>query len=121
MSASLLIVENEATLVVMAQRFFEGRGFSVTVAKTLDEFRAVASRGFTAALVDCSLVGALNRDGLRIVQELKAASPLTFVILFTASQEPTLFDEAKRMGADEVLLKPYPLTKIEQLILSRSA
>lgn len=119
MAKTLLLVENETVIVAMVEKFFSGRGFVVTVARNYADYSSNRHQRFDAAIVDCSLEGALNRDGLRIVRELKTQSLLTFVVLFTAIQDPGLFAEAKAAGADEVLTKPASLTKLDTLISQR--
>lgn len=112
----LLLVENEAVIIAMIQKFFAGRGFDVTTARTFDEYLAKRDLGYVAAIVDCSLEGALNRDGLRVVRDLKMQSLLTYVIMFTANQDPALLESARQAGADEVLTKPASLTRLDTLI-----
>jgi DNA-binding response OmpR family regulator len=115
----MLIVENEPVLVVMLQKFFVGRGYEVTVAKSYDEYRKQMSGVYDAAIIDCSLVGALNQDGLRIVRELKEAQTSRFTLMFTAIQDPEILQLAREAGAHHVLIKPVPLTHIERLIDER--
>lgn len=112
----LLLVENEAVIIAMIQKFFVGRGFDVTIARTYDEYYANRELAYAAAIVDCSLEGALNRDGLRVVRDLKMQSLLTYVIMFTANQDPALQESARQAGADEVLIKPASLTRLDALI-----
>ncbi len=117
----MLIVENEPVLVVMLQKFFSGHGYDVTVARSYDEYRTMKSGVYDAAIIDCSLVGALNQDGLRIVRELRDAKMSKFTLMFTAVQDPAITQSAKDAGADEVLIKPVPLTRIERLIDERNS
>lgn len=112
----LLLVENEAVILAMIEKFFVGRGFDVTIARTYDEYYAHRGLAYTAAIVDCSLEGALNRDGLRVVRDLKTQSLLTYVIMFTANQDPALLESARQAGADDVLTKPASLTRLDALI-----
>lgn len=61
------------------------------------------------------------KDGLSVLRDLKGLPPpRPYTIVLSANESPDIRDEAKSLGADEVMSKPFKpsdlLAKVEKLI-----
>lgn len=116
---TLLIVDDDATFLRIAQRSLEPHGFEVTTAADAASARACISRqGFDAALLDLSLEG---HSGLSLIAPLRAASPGARIIMLTGYASITSAVDAIKLGADDYLTKPAGLdTLLKSLAGARS-
>jgi len=101
-SGSILVVDDEASILEILEQFLTERGFSVTTAQTAE-----------AALIDLKLP---DRTGLDLLEPLAHANPHAKCIMMTAfaSLESTI--EALRLNVFDYILKPFDLLKIGEVV-----
>jgi ActR/RegA family two-component response regulator len=114
-SRTLLIVDDEATILFAITRFFKARGFSIESAADLAGAVARLERACPdVAIVDLRLGGLGDTQGLEVLEQVRARCPNTRTLLLTAYGTRQLEVEARRRGADLVLPKPTPLVELAQ-------
>jgi DNA-binding response OmpR family regulator len=107
MTASLLLIDDDARLAAMVDDYLGQAGFTVETAASLEAGRrALASRTFDALLLDLMLP---DGDGLDLCRELRANArtrqlPL---LMLTARGEPLDRIVGLELGADDYLPKPF--------------
>ena len=75
------------------------------------------------ALADSSTADAVLLDyrlpdsrDLSLLARIRRLAPLTPIIVMTAFGTPALFDQARELGASEVLSKPFDIYEIEDVV-----
>ena len=112
----LLIIDNEETILFALKRYFAKLRWRVDAASELEEAEAlVAHTRYDLVIADLSLTSGGSTEGLEILRFLRTKSPATQVILLTAFGTPAVEREARRRGAQAVLLKPQPLPELARV------
>jgi len=112
----LLIIDNEETILFALKRYFAKLRWRVDAASELEEAEAlVAHTRYDLVIADLSLSSGGSTEGLEILRFLHTKSPATHVILLTAFGTPAVEREARRRGAQAVLLKPQPLPELARV------
>ncbi|MDE3153759.1 MAG: response regulator [Acidobacteriota bacterium] len=111
----ILIVDDEALLRWSLGEAFRGAGFDVAEAPDARSGRQQFedARPFDVALLDCRLPDA---DGLSLCGELHRSQPACVCFMMTAFRTPNLADEAARLGARDVLDKPFDVERVVELV-----
>lgn len=103
-SPHLLVVDDDARLRALLQRYLSGSGFRVTTAVDASEARAlVKSLTFDALVLDVMLPG---ENGFDLAQSLRAQSDVP-ILMLTARGESADRIEGLERGADDYLGKPF--------------
>ena len=99
----MLVVDDDAVIAVMLQRYFTTLGFAVDEAISLEQAleRAVAAE-YVLVLSDLRMGGGGGREGLEVVRFVRARSSNTGIIVLTAYADPQIIADAKGLGADRV-------------------
>jgi CheY-like chemotaxis protein len=115
----LLLLDDDAGIVAVVKRYFEGRGWQVEVcAEAGDALRSVESaEPFDAVICDLHFTPARLAEGFEVVARARAARPAAAVLLFTAAAEEAVRLEALRRGADAVVTKPAALSTLHDTTL----
>ncbi len=114
---SLLIVDDEATILFAIRRFFRARGFSIESAADLAGAISPLERACPdVAIVDLRLGGLGDTQGLEVLEQVRARCPHTRTLLLTAYGTRQIEIEARRRGADLVLHKPTPLAELAKAV-----
>ena len=108
----LLIVDDEASLVDFLSLLFQGEGYDVATARSVEEAR----KGFERATYDLVLCDILMPDGngLDLLREIKAADgggPQ--VIMMTAYTSTKSAIEAMKLGATDYVSKPFDVEELK--------
>ena len=112
----LLIIDNEETILFALKRYFAKLRWRVDAASELEEAEAlVAHTRYDLVIADLSLTSGGSTEGLEILRFLRTKSPATQVILLTAFGTPAVEREARRRGAQAVLLKPPHLPELARV------
>jgi DNA-binding NtrC family response regulator len=113
MGAIILIVDDDPSVHAALLPLLELEGFGVLGARTLDEAIGVVEReACDIVLADLSLSAPGGREGLVLVERLKARRPDLPVILFTARGTAEIFAEAKRRGAADAWSKDVEIPEL---------
>lgn len=106
----ILLAEDDASVGRALRRLLEQLGHSVTLCvdgrTALDAYRAGE---FDVVLSDLAMPG---MGGLELLRELRAYDPDVRVLVLTGQTTGSQIDEARRLGALEVLRKPFELEEV---------
>lgn len=101
----ILVVDDDARLRGLLQRFLEEQGFYVrAVGDAVQMDKALSRELFDLVVLDLMLPG---EDGLSICQRLRAAGSDTPIIMLTAKGDDSERIQGLRLGADDYLAKPF--------------
>jgi two-component system response regulator HydG len=113
----MLVVDDDAVIAVMLQRYFTTLGFVVDNATSLEQaLERAASAHYVLVLSDLRMGGGGGQEGLELVRFVRERSATTGVIVLTAYADPQIIAEATRMGADRVLQKPQTFKELVRII-----
>ncbi len=102
--ASLLLVDDDHTFCQVLQRALEKRGYSVTVAHSVEQALPLAAANPPEyAVVDLKMSGA---SGLVLVQSLHELDAATRIVVLTGYASIATAVEAIKLGATQYLSKP---------------
>ena len=110
----VLVVDDEVSQRTVLAGFLRKRGMEVVTAGSVDEAIQVAStRTIDLVLTDLRMPG---RDGLTLLDSLRAINPEVPVILMTAFGTVANAVDAMKRGAADFLTKPIDLDELEVLV-----
>ncbi len=113
-SIDLLIVEDDDDYRKTVVRWFLRRGYRVQDAATAEDAVDRCQRQqFHVGVFDLRMPG---KSGLELLQQIKAGSPETEVILLTGEGTIETAVEAMKLGALDYLLKPFALAELEGVV-----
>ena len=123
MSARVLLVEDEPTLVLTLTDRLRAEGYEVASAETGDEgFRLARDGSFDVILLDVALPGKGGFDVLRDLRQQRVETP---VLMLTARGQVVDRVLGLKLGADDYLPKPFDmmelLARIEAVLRRRRA
>ncbi|HUG11239.1 MAG TPA: PAS domain S-box protein [Opitutaceae bacterium] len=109
---SLLIVDDETTLLDLLQVTFTSKGYAVTSAD--DGIKAISfvrdpAKHFDAVVLDLNIPGA---TGLEVLNALRVARPGVPALVVTAHLSAGIHAEFERLGFRHFLHKPYSLDQL---------
>ena len=122
-SARVLLVEDEPTLVLTLTDRLRAEGYEVASAETGDEgFRLARDGSFDVILLDVALPGKGGFDVLRDLRQQRVETP---VLMLTARGQVVDRVLGLKLGADDYLPKPFDmmelLARIEAVLRRRRA
>ncbi|MEN9937172.1 MAG: hypothetical protein RLZZ387_3751 [Chloroflexota bacterium] len=122
MSATVLVVEDEASIRTVARAYLEQSGFRVLLAETGPAGLELARREHPELVVlDLNLPG---MDGMEVAARLRAESDV-FILMLTARTEEADRVAGLRIGADDYLTKPFSprelAARVEAILRRRRA
>jgi DNA-binding response OmpR family regulator len=108
--ASMLVVEDDATIGRALRISLETRGHTATLVTTGDD----ALRACSDAHVDLVLLdlGLPDIDGVAVCERLRAAHPALLIIILTARDDEIDVVTGLEAGADDFLTKPVRLAEL---------
>lgn len=110
----ILVVEDEADLVVTYDRLLRRQGYRVaTAASRVEGLKAIESAPPALVIADLRLP---DGDGLDIVRAARAREPRVPVIVVTAFASSAARDAALASGASAFLAKPFPAAALLRLV-----
>ncbi|MFH1684059.1 MAG: response regulator [Candidatus Margulisiibacteriota bacterium] len=116
MGKSILIIEDYPETLEMMRTVFEGIGYKVKTAETGEQaFEILARQNFDIILLDIMLP---RIDGFEVCRRIKS-NPKTqniAVVATTAFDVPDIVEKCTSAGADDVLLKPFEISDLIDII-----
>lgn len=111
----VLVVEDELLMRWSIAEALTAKGYTVVEARDgASAVRALAdSPPADAILLDYSLP---DSKDLKLLSTIRRLAPLTPVVMMTAFATPGLFEEARQLGAAEVLHKPFDIFDLEGVV-----
>ncbi|NJD32324.1 MAG: response regulator transcription factor [Gammaproteobacteria bacterium] len=111
---SVLLVEDEAKIAAFVRAGLTERGFEVEICSDGNSgYERAAAGGHDVILLDILLT---RRDGLSVLNSLRAAGISTPVILLTARNELGDRVEGLNLGADDYIAKPFYVEELSARI-----
>ena len=120
MNATILIIEDEASIRTVARAYLEQAGFRVLLADNGPEGVDLARRERPdLVILDLNLPG---MDGMEVAARLRQESDV-FIIMLTARSEESDRVAGLRIGADDYVIKPFSprelVARIEAILRRR--
>lgn len=110
----VLVVDDEPSQRTVLAGFLRKRGMEVVAAAGVDEAVQIASaRTIDLVLTDLNMPG---KDGLALVESLRAINPEVPVIMMTAFGTVASAVDAMKRGAADYLTKPIDLDELDVLV-----
>jgi signal transduction histidine kinase len=117
MSPSILLVDDEDTILFAMREYFETEGYDVTCARDLLEAKAaLAKRHYAAVIADLRLSGSESTEGLELVSYVRAHCATTRILVLTAYGSPAVEHEAHKRGVDVFIQKLTPLPQVARRV-----
>ncbi|MDQ1349698.1 MAG: two-component system, NtrC family, response regulator PilR [Acidobacteriota bacterium] len=114
LSGSILIVDDEASLLDFLSVLCTGEGLSVTTARSVREAREqLAER--TPDLVLCDMMMP-DGNGLELLKEIKGGDSRTSVIMMTAYTSTKNAIDAMKLGAYDYVPKPFDIDELKAVL-----
>jgi DNA-binding response OmpR family regulator len=114
---TILIADDDRTIVTMVSEFLRKKGFHVVLAfDAMQAMLGVRNAAPKAIVLDLSMPGG---TGMEVIRKAKAMTKTaqTPIIVLTGATDPKLADDARALGADEVLMKPVDLNQLYSAIM----
>ena len=111
----VIIVDDDRTSSRLVKMLLDMDGFDVTVCHSIEDAQAAAAADVKAFVVDYHLGKANGLDLVRDIRSGQTNAPQDAIIVVTTG-DYRRDDEAKRVGANRFLLKPYPPSTLSQAI-----
>jgi DNA-binding response OmpR family regulator len=118
--ASILLVDDDDTLLTITARLLNKSGFKITTANSVSQaLKLISSKTFDVLLSDLHMPG--NGDGLTVVSAMRHANPKAVTIVLSAFPEMNAAAQAILRQTDQILLKPMKVTELVEVIRQRLA
>ena len=119
-NATVLLVDDDPTVLSMVGRILTTKGFEVTSASTVVEaLKLISSDKFDVLLSDLHMPG--HGDGLTVVSAMRHSNPQAVTMLFSAFPQMGAATHAILLQADEILIKPMNGAALVEAIKQRLA
>ena len=113
-SGSILIVDDETSLLEFLSVLCSGEGLSVTTARSVREAREqLAER--TPDLVLCDMMMP-DGNGLELLREIKGGDSRTSVVMMTAYTSTKNAIDAMKLGAYDYVSKPFDIDELKAVL-----
>jgi two-component system response regulator PilR (NtrC family) len=107
----LLIVDDEVSLLDFLSLLFQGEGYEVETASSVDEARRAIERS-TFDLVLCDILMP-DGNGLDLLRDIKAVEGSPPVIMMTAYTSTKSAIDAMKLGAADYVSKPFDVEELK--------
>ncbi len=113
---SILIIDNDASLVAFLAFFFEDKGFTVYTAHDGTEGMALARRHKPPVILSDMMMEQMH--GFELLTEVRADPELqrTVVIIISAKSYKSDIDRARSLGATDYVVKPFRTEEVFELV-----
>ncbi|HVZ71311.1 MAG TPA: response regulator [Polyangia bacterium] len=108
----IVVVDDDPFVRSSAALYFEGVGWSVRQASTVEEARACFVEPFDALVCDLHLSGGRVGEGIGVLVEARRAAPAAVLVLLTGG----VAGELGEARPDAVIQKPVRLRVLVQMI-----
>jgi CheY-like chemotaxis protein len=100
---TVLVVEDEEGAMEFLARFFILRGYAVTQAPTVAKALVAIEKDPHWVVLDLHVAG---EDGLEVLRKIKTDGRQTKVVIITGIDDPEKLEEARKLGACGLFVKP---------------
>ena len=110
----MLIVDDDAHILALVERFAVKRGFAVvTKASGQEALDYLAGHGADIALVDVRMPGV---GGLQVLRAIREAASECRVVLMTGEPDMAVAVDAIKLGAQDVIPKPLDFVRLVEIL-----
>ena len=110
MSANILLVDDEISVLRQLHRLLEGQGYSCATATSAEEARKLlADRSFDLILSDVNMPG---DSGLELLEDVSRDHSDTATVMVTGMDDRAFAERALAMGAYGYVIKPFESNEI---------
>jgi len=113
----LLIVDDDTSLCQHLKKFFERQKYKVETAHDGDQ--AVEATGTFHPHLMFLDIGLPGKSGIEVLREVKRKDPSVRVIMITGQTEDELMRQARVLGADDYVTKPFTLEYLSGEVLDK--
>ena len=114
MAKRILIADDEAPIRELLRKFFRQEGFEAwEAASGTETLKLIKKRKFDVVLTDLKMPGI---DGLGVLEQIRAISPNTAVLIFTGYPTPESTLRALELSTDGYVTKPINLGQLRDLV-----
>ena len=111
----ILVIDDDEWIRDSMSLFFEVEGCSLFALETAEEgIGVLEKRDYDMILCDYKLPG---MDGLEFLKRTQVSHPRSMKILITAYGSEDVFSEAKRIGVQELIEKPFTAKILEEALI----
>jgi len=119
MPKHVLVVDDEATILIAFKKLLESPELEVDIAETLEDAQELLSeKSYQAVIADLRLSGIAGEERLEIIHYVKERDPETRIILTTAYGNRDMMKRAYNMGASFYFEKPVSTNVIKDALKS---
>jgi DNA-binding NtrC family response regulator len=112
----ILVVDDEPETLDLLKKYLSRKGYATETANCAEEaINSLNTSKPDIVLMDIRMKGL---DGIVALKRIKEIDRSVIVIMTTAIGNDEVIDEAMRLGADDYLVKPFNLSKLEASILN---
>ncbi len=112
----IFLVEDEKMVADVIVRFFEKKGFEVSVAYDLDSGFEMFKPGYDLVLLDINL---RDRTSFPLLEKIKKENPDLPVLIFSGYDSEENIQQAKKLGADGFIPKPFRIEFLKDFLFPK--
>jgi len=113
----LLIAEDDPDTMFPLREYFSEQGFTVDcVIGPAEAGRMLARFPYAVLLTDLHLTSHRRGEGMMVLQQARRQQPDIRAIMMTAFPSAEVELDARRLGADAVLSKPFGLRSLNKVV-----
>ena len=114
-SKKILVVDDEEDVRLFLQDFLSERDLTVFAAGSAEEAQSlIEGENPDIILLDIMMPGV---DGLELLEKIKKDRPNVNVIMITALNDEARISKARKLGAQNYILKPFSLGYLEKELM----
>ena len=112
----IFLVEDEKMVADVIARFFEKKGFEVSIAYDLTTGFEMYKPGFDLVLLDINL---RDETSFPLLKKIKEEEPDIPVLIFSGYDSEENIQEAKKLGADGFIPKPFRIEFLKDFLFPK--
>lgn len=113
----ILLVDDEKGITDALKIFFQHRGFDVhAVNSGEDALSVIKSNKPDIVFLDMRMKGI---SGLETLGKIKKVDKTIKVIMLTVHEEKEIVEQARKLGADEYITKPFRIDYLEEVVIKK--
>jgi DNA-binding response OmpR family regulator len=114
--ATILIVDDERSILFAASDYLRARGYEVDAAEELETAKdLLLHRDYALVIADLRLSGSSSNEGLELLDLVREANQATPFVLLTAYGSADVVAAILARGASVVVHKPTPLAELARV------
>ena len=113
----LLFVDDEKGITDLLHRFFSRHGFTTQSANTAeDALKIIKTDKPDIVFLDIRIE---HVNGLDVLKKIKEFDKGIKVIMLTIIEDKSTVEEARDLGADEYITKPFRISYLEEVVVKK--